>query len=118
MEIIDLIEDATAKRGGTYVIDFEDGLDIHPAILTIGYLVSRKGGRERVPELDEGEIEEFLYTLDTDREYFGLWQDDEGLWSIDRTVWFSNREWALSFAASNAQRAIWDVASATEIVVQ
>lgn len=119
MDILELLEHAKANGGGTYLVEDwndYDRYEFKPLTLEEGYYVALPGGIERAP-LSLPELEEFLLRFDYDSEKLGLWRDEDGLWSIDCTVWVVHRPTAIALGKLNHQRAIWDIAAGEAITL-
>ena len=117
-----LIEQVRKNGGGTFLVDFDHEYGrwviFDASNTTTGYYVSAPNGIENLPDLDDNTFRAVLVAFLGDRFgareiddpfRLGLWQDENGNWSIDETLWFYNYDVAMSVARENNQRAIYDI---------
>lgn len=117
-------------RGGTYVFVGSDKYDqplFKVAEFSSGYYVARAGGVENLPFMSNPNFmavvisniwKAFQERPDVqDYDMLGIWVDDAGNYSIDRTVCIRSEVSAQTMGRFNNQRAIWDIANNTEIAV-
>jgi hypothetical protein len=122
------IENARLNGGGTYNIRFSSAtrqFEAERFDFTTGYMVSTSKGIENLPGLmltaDALNLFVLTYALDSIDSvfYLGLWQDEAGNWSIDRSLHLreENLDKALDLAKQYGQRAIWDCNAEEEVIV-
>lgn len=118
------IENGRLNGGGTYNIRFSSAtrqFEAERFDFTTGYMVSAAYGVENLPGLmltvDALNLFILTYALDSlDCEfYLGLWQDEAGNWSIDRSRHIMDRGQAEYMGRVYGQRAIWDCANNVSI---
>lgn len=127
--LADVMDDAVICGGGTY--EFING-GWFRLIATSGYMVSDPGGIENVPGFPYNNADSlaalvrtfWAKTQNTPSPtnvprgiYLGLWKDENGNWSIDRSHHFAQRNTAVMIAKENQQRAIWDCAASITVPV-
>jgi len=115
MNLADALDDATTEGGGTYGIRIlpSDEIEVTSVDRDYGFFVSRKGGIEGLPDLYFDVMREFVANRLLEGEHrgglLGLWQDEDGLWSVDVAVWIEDFSEALDFARANNQRSIYNI---------
>jgi hypothetical protein len=114
MNIHDL-KDYISKGGATL-----KPLDLTPADLVEGYMVSRLGGY--MLKVEDNLLPSILLIIQsmqakcTYYEYIGLWVNGGYLY-LDYSANILDLDKALEYARSNDQLAIWDIANAKEIKI-
>jgi hypothetical protein len=121
MNVLTMIDHAQANGGGTYKVSRSQYSRVHfqPLDFSTGYYVSLPNGVEHLPILPAELIFYVAEQCEAEDEnaHLGLWRDDNGLWSLDRTLWFYSRDSALALGRLWDQRTIWDIANGVAIPV-
>lgn len=121
----ELVEDAIANGGGTYTVSMNNRGTVFAerADNTWGYYVSRKNGVENFPYIDSDVLSNVIkHVIEDEGEnpfysYFGVWQDENGNWSFDVTMWVATYDIAWHAARAENQRAIFSIATSESIAV-
>jgi len=95
-------------------------LDLKPADLTEGYMVSRRGGY--MFRIEDNLLPSIVMVIESMQkeckyyEYIGLWVNNNHIY-IDFSANIVDLDKAIEYAKENDQLAIWDVANAKEIKI-